>query len=907
MPDAQARPDIARTLRIRQQNCRKLEACQQDVINPCNPELYDLCLVQEPWLDFLGNTRAPTGWSAVYPPTHLLDGRKRTRSVIFVSPRLAGDAVTTIPIDSADITAVQVETPRGLVRILNVYNDQTHLNTVTKLRAWTDNPEANTSPPTPLQARGPGVHTMWLGDFNRHHPLWDDDHQEQMFTRQALDDADQLIQACMHVRLVQALPKGINTLETAHGNWTRPDNVFMSEELHELIVKCDVAPDIRPPVTNHLPIITELDLDLDHTKVTESYSWLYVEQDKFIDTVRVALEASGPPEAEITTAAGLEREAIRLEDAIRSVVENPDIVPRVRISPYTRRWWTPDLGHARTRHRHLKLKSWKWRLHPDDPVHADARRAETEYKELLERTKREHWNTFVTNSRSDGSVWIVHWVVTGTGTDGGRTRLPPLKTTNGDLARADEEKARALHTEFFPPPPPPLPEQDRPVPPDFPPEVEDAHMITESQVRCAINKLDCWKAVMAKDIPNAVLQWCEDLLVPYLLPLYRASLRLSHYPSIWKIYETIVLRKPEHPDYSLPKAYRPICLLKTIAKPLSIIVTEYLTHLAEKYSLLPPSHFGFRPGRSTTDSLLLLDKFVKDAWHDGNVVSVLFLDVKGAFPSVHIERLIWDMRRKGVPELLTRWITAKFTGRRTNMVFDRYRSPVPLAIDAGLDQGCPLSGILYNLYNAWVGELVNTLGPGCSLVPCFADDLALAVRGKSFRSMCIWLKRLLHRPDGVIDWSRTHNCSFEVSKWYLLDMTHKMIDDPTQPGRKTALVGLPLRLDAETTITPCNSTKYLGVKVHHKLLWSEQWNTAIAKDTEWIMTCAHVMRLKVGLGTRNSRELVLAVCLPKMTYAAEVWAPPIRRREPRNATARHPKAACRRAQWSACNASCAAD
>jgi hypothetical protein len=158
-------------VRIWQQNCHRSEACQQDVINSCNPEKYDLILIQEPWIDHLKNTRAPTGWSTVYPPTHLLDDAERTRSVIFISPLLAGDACTTIPIDSPDITAVQLETESGSVRILNIYNPQEHPRTIRKLREWTDDPMGHTRLPTALFAKGPAAHTLWMGDFNRHHPL----------------------------------------------------------------------------------------------------------------------------------------------------------------------------------------------------------------------------------------------------------------------------------------------------------------------------------------------------------------------------------------------------------------------------------------------------------------------------------------------------------------------------------------------------------------------------------------------------------------------------------------------------------------------------------------------------------------------------------------------------------------
>ena len=65
-------------------------------------------------------------------------------------------------------------------------------------------------------------------------------------------------------------------------------------------------------------------------------------------------------------------------------------------------------------------------------------------------------------------------------------------------------------------------------------------------------------------------------------------------------------------------------------------VTEDLSYIVKKHELLPQLHFGARPNRNTTDALHTVVKFVKDAWRVGKVASALFLDVKGAFPSIHI-------------------------------------------------------------------------------------------------------------------------------------------------------------------------------------------------------------------------------------------------------------------------------
>src|SRR4051812_34293339 len=97
-----------RQLSIWQQNCRKSLDNQLHLINSLNPTDYDLCLIQEPYIDHLNNTRAPPGWRTVYPPSHLDPNRPPSRSVILISPRLATSAWMDLRIDSPDITAIQL-------------------------------------------------------------------------------------------------------------------------------------------------------------------------------------------------------------------------------------------------------------------------------------------------------------------------------------------------------------------------------------------------------------------------------------------------------------------------------------------------------------------------------------------------------------------------------------------------------------------------------------------------------------------------------------------------------------------------------------------------------------------------------------------------------------------------------
>ena len=186
--------------------------------------------------------------------------------------------------------------------------------------------------------------------------------------------------------------------------------------------------------------------------------------------------------------------------------------------------------------------------------------------------------------------------------------------------------------------------------------------------------------------------------------------------------------------------------METLAKPLSGCVTELLSHQAEKHNLLPNTNFGGCLGRSTTNALHLTTKFIFDHWRKGNVVSALFLDVKGAFPSVEVQRLILNIRMKGVPQEYTNWILNRLQGRQTRIQFDDYLSD-PLDIDNGCDQGDPTSVILYHFYNASLIEV--TKESQAELAPAFIDDIKFLAAGKDFSITHDKIHHMMTRLNGA--------------------------------------------------------------------------------------------------------------------------------------------------------------
>jgi hypothetical protein len=222
-------------LRIIQLNLNKSEKAHLDFINGALGNRWDVILIQEPYLTHLGHIRAPNGFTSVFPLDRLSNQEAIVWSVIWVNSKLSTNSWKEVSISgNNDLTAIQIATGPGKLTIFNIYNDCNHSNTLECLQSF-------------LQAsRGAAVggnlgHMIWGGDFNRHHPLWDRDEDEHLFTAQAMRDANFLIEMVANKGMEMALLKGKVTLRHMVTNlYSRPDNVWWSAEIIPLVIRCEV-------------------------------------------------------------------------------------------------------------------------------------------------------------------------------------------------------------------------------------------------------------------------------------------------------------------------------------------------------------------------------------------------------------------------------------------------------------------------------------------------------------------------------------------------------------------------------------------------------------------------------------------------------------------------------------------
>jgi hypothetical protein len=245
-----------------------------------------------------------------------------------------------------------------------------------------------------------------------------------------------------------------------------------------------------------------------------------------------------------------------------------------------------------------------------------------------------------------------------------------------------------------------------------------------------------------------------------------------------------------------------------MAKVLTSLVAEIISNLVETHNLLPKNHFGGRPGRTTMDAIHYLVHKIKAAWRDDQVASILFLDVEGAFPNAVTSRLLHNLKKRRIPDMLVRFISRLLTSRITRLRFDDYISEF-INITNGIGQGDPLSMLLYILYNADLLEIIGDELKEDAIG--YVDDIALVAIGKDFEESTQQLKSMMTKEDGGLQWSREHNSRFEVSKSAVLHLTRRTLPDPEVERGWIPLTRPKLRLEGDD---PCTHTTFFYTFSH---------------------------------------------------------------------------------------------
>ena len=618
-------------LNIWQQNVNRSCTCQHDLISSVAlaRQGIDIVALQEPAINNSRATIATRDWVSVYPTTH---GKEPSRKcfLILIRSNIITDQWKQIDFPSGNVTTIAIHSNWGELLLYNIYNNCTTNDTVIQLETF------NRTRPSPNRSNINGSNsntqpTIWLGDFNRHHPHWDNPNDTRLFTKAAIQDTEVLINAIGEIGLNMVLPLGILThLHNVSKKWTRLDHIFITEDHMSTIMICEALADTPGVNTDHLPILTSLDLDLARAPSNPPKNFQNVDWEEFENDLTDRLNKLPAPTA-IKTTGELDKACSKLTTAVQETINVK--VPMFNPGIKAKQWWTKELQKLRQEANKKGRAASKYKDWPENHTHVERHKANKIFQRLLEHTKRQHWRDWLEKA-DDPDIWTTHRYMSTPAGDGGKSRIPVSKLTKEgqeNTATTSKEKSRMLASTFFPPSPP----ENTALHFVYPKPVAKFNHIPRDQIKQQLARLKPYKAPGPDSIPNIILTRCANILT-----------------DPWRLSTTVVLGKPGKPHYDTPKVYRLIALLNTMSKVLTVLMAELMTYFTETHQLLLAHHFGGRPGRATSDVVHLLVHRIKDAWRKQQVTAVLFLDIEGAFPNAVTNRLLHSMKKRWLPEKL---------------------------------------------------------------------------------------------------------------------------------------------------------------------------------------------------------------------------------------------------------------
>jgi hypothetical protein len=506
------------------------------------------------------------------------------------------------------------------------------------------------------QARSVG-HIAMLGDFNAHHPEWNDARPPN--TRGIV-----LREVAALLGLQQLLDPNTPT----RIGWDIAEDPLPST------IDLIWADDTLSGQCQYTQIAENHETMSDHRPLALAFSWWgpaskeeMRRSTKRLDPKKL-LETLTPKARELELKLQLTRALITINtvDTVDSACDDlidilqeslAQATPLVRISPRSIPDFPPELKALQQTMRRTKRA---WARHRSDDTRADYKATKRQLVNKIRAWRRAQWRTHLANITGDlTATWKV---VKSMRTRGDRRRphIPTLITRDDDgnpISSAEEPliKAEILTTKFFPPPTAAdLSDIQGFV---YPPSI-DCPRITQREIITATLRLRNNKAPGADMITNEALKLVLPTLITTMTWIFNASLDLGHYPTRFKTAITIALKKPGKKDASAVSSYRPIALLNTMGKILESVMATRLSYLVDTHGVLPPQHIGGRKAVTCDMALHRVIEAVHNAWRANKTAAILSLDVTGAFDFVSHTRLIHNLRKRRIGGRWSTWIAS---------------------------------------------------------------------------------------------------------------------------------------------------------------------------------------------------------------------------------------------------------
>ncbi|KAF8703925.1 hypothetical protein AX14_014100 [Amanita brunnescens Koide BX004] len=345
------------------------------------------------------------------------------------------------------------------------------------------------------------------------------------------------------------------------------------------------------------------------------------------------------------------------------------------------------------------------------------------------------------------------------------------------------------------------------------------------------------------------------------------------WPRWFKESISVIIPKPKKPDYTLPKAYRPIALLNTLGKLLTKVIANRLQHDAAAFSLLHEGQCGGVQKHTTIDAGLALADFINTNRERGWHVSACAIDVAQFFPSLNHHAVAIVFTKLGFAPVLVELLRSYFQDRTTVYRWDTALSE-PYDFSMGTPQGDCLSPIVSALYLSVAIKAVfpHVFPPSPVRSLFFVDDSVLYTASESLarnvRVLSSTLTQLLTTLGHL-------GLQIEPSKTELIHFFAFQLSSSTRTLARLHQPPLTFRWnDSEFVIKPAEVWRYLGFFFTPSLDWTHHIQFYTNKAFSSVRACAMLGNSIRGIGPKQRSLAYQGCALPILTYGSALWYAP---------------------------------
>ncbi|KAH6571237.1 hypothetical protein BASA60_007245 [Batrachochytrium salamandrivorans] len=346
-------------------------------------------------------------------------------------------------------------------------------------------------------------------------------------------------------------------------------------------------------------------------------------------------------------------------------------------------------------------------------------------------------------------------------------------------------------------------------------------------------------------------------------PFARALLRVcgqvfasATIPRAWLCASIVSIDKKDG-DPLNPGDKRGIALINVGLKLVCKVLQMRIERFVETNNLLSYEQAGFRKREECVGQVVSLVDIIQRRQNAGLNTHVLFIDIRKAFDTVPVGALLWKLQNMGFPRRTLAFLKALYTSSSARARAGSLLSD-PFPVQRGVRQGCPLSGLLFNLFHQRHSRWCRTHHS-----PWTTARHQPHPRTHVRRRCCSFAdseQSLLAASTAVEQWANRWEMQFGVAKCGIISFTGHLAPRLDNP--------LDIRLHGQL-VSRVESYKYLGVLIDSKLdhsAWLKQKRSAL----EHTISALHPVLANHQLTVNYRSRIFSAVVMGKAYYGLEL-------------------------------------